>query len=782
MTRLSKPLSDLQPRYDVIVVGSGYGGSITASRMARAGRRVGLLERGPERQPGEFPDHELEALREMQIDLPGKHLGRRTGLFDIRVNPDISVVLGCGLGGTSLINANVSLEPRAWVLDEDVWPQALREDRARLAEGFERARDMLKPQPLPAEFDPCKFQQLKKSAGGINGPKEVYRPPINVNFKAGVNHVGVYQDACNGCGDCVSGCNISAKNTTLMNYLPDARNHGADLFTEVAVRYVEREGSGWRVYFESLGGGQAFQSADMSVWAEIVVLGAGSLSSTEILLRSKDKGLSLSSQVGGHFTGNGDFLGFAYNTDDTCNGIGTGTRSVENPADEVGACITGIIDLRGDKNGREPDGMVIEEGVIPGALSALMPAGLATAAALVGIDTDDGFMDTLREQWRRWRSSVPLGGAYKGAIGNTLTYLVMTHDNAQGEMRLEHNRLRIHWPGAGKQPIYEKVNRNLHQATAALGGTYVKNPAWSPLLNHSLVTVHPLGGCVMADDATKGVVNHKGQVFTGPQGEDVYENLYVCDGAIVPRTLGVNPLLTISALTERNCHYMAADRGWTIDYEFGPVASSLTDSQDKAGLMFTERMTGYFSTVPAGPDDEPYEMAYQRGKQDASPFTFILTMVSNDLDTMLADSEHRASLTGTVEAPALSGDPLTVLNGTFQLFVPDPDDSLTKYMKYQMPMIDEDGRAYFFEGHKVVRDTPGFDLWQDTSTLYITVYDGPDRTAPVLGRGRLHIELADFGRQLGTVKVLNVRTFGDRMATRAKFVKYFAGSLLNTYF
>ena len=83
-----------------------------------------------------------------------------------------------------------------------------------------------------------------------------------------------------------------------------------------------------------------------------------------------------------------------------------------------------------------------------------------------------------------------------------------------------------------------------------------------------MVTAHPLGGCVMADDASQGVVNHKSQVFSGPEGADVYENLYVCDGAVIPRSVGANPLLTISAIAERSCSLIAQDRGWEIDYSF----------------------------------------------------------------------------------------------------------------------------------------------------------------------------------------------------------------------
>ena len=94
--RYSKSLGQMKPHYSVVVIGSGYGGSIAASRLARAGQSVCLLERGAEKHPGEYPDDIDKAAKEVQIDLPIGHKGNRTGIFDFRVNDDIHVLLGCG--------------------------------------------------------------------------------------------------------------------------------------------------------------------------------------------------------------------------------------------------------------------------------------------------------------------------------------------------------------------------------------------------------------------------------------------------------------------------------------------------------------------------------------------------------------------------------------------------------------------------------------------------------------------------------------------------------------
>lgn len=163
--RISMPVDLIRERYDVIVVGSGYGGAIAASRMARAGRSVCLLERGKEFQPGEFPNTQVEAAGQFQVDLPDGHIGSRTGLYDLRAHPDINVFVGCGLGGTSLVNANVAVEADPRVFADSAWPDEIRADMAtRLAEGYQRAREMLKPSPLPDDVMLPKLDSLQASS------------------------------------------------------------------------------------------------------------------------------------------------------------------------------------------------------------------------------------------------------------------------------------------------------------------------------------------------------------------------------------------------------------------------------------------------------------------------------------------------------------------------------------------------------------------------------------------------------------------------------------------
>jgi cholesterol oxidase len=770
--RLSSPVSSIKDHYEVVVIGSGYGGSIAASRMARAGRNVCVLERGKEFQPGEYPDTEPTALGETQVHLAdGKHAGDRTGLYDLHQNTDISVLVGCGLGGTSLLNANVSLEAEPRVFDDPRWPVEVIQDLPTLvAKGYERAREMLKPVAYPDNQPPLpKLAALEASSKFLDG--KFYRTPINVTFADGVNHVGVEQHACTLCGDCCSGCNYGAKNTLIMNYLPDAVNHTAEIYSRTAVRYLEKQGDKWLVHYQILDSGrECFDAPTLTVSADIVFVSAGTLGSTEILLRSRAHGLSLSDKLGEHMTGNGDVLAFGYNGDRVINGIGSGHRD---PAsmDPVGPCITGIIDLRGQTV--LDDGMVIEEGSIPGALGPILAGGLAGSSLIGGRDEEPGIATRIEELEREQQSLIC--GPYHGAIHNTQTYLIMTHDDGNGRMYLDKDELRVDWPGVGQQPIFEKANDALYQAGKALGGRYVDNPLWTKQFHQQLITVHPLGGCVMGKDASTGVVNHKGQVFAGVEGTTVYPNLYVSDGSVIPRPLGVNPLLTISALSERVVAVAAAERSWTIDYTL-PSAPKRIPPPLKVGMQFTETMSGYFSLKEL----VDYKKGEEQGRADASPMKFTVTVTSDDLNDMLTNQAHAGRIVGTLEAPALSPDSLTVTGGDFHLFIDDPEKVGQRLMTYSMKLTASDGRQFYFEGFKQTHSDTGLNVWSDTSTLYITVYQGADANGAIIGRGILHILPEDFARQLTTMKITNASP-AERLIGMAKFGGFFGKTIFDTY-
>lgn len=170
-----------------------------------------------------------------------------------------------------------------------------------------------------------------------------------------------------------------------------------------------------------------------------------------------------------------------------------------------------------------------------------------------------------------------VGGPYVGATDHSMIFGGMaTFPPADqgGYMQLAADRLQVCWPDPIDKPHNEAVIAAMEAGAKRLGATLIVDPFANPLKiegkdRATAITVHPLGGCVMADDGATGVVNHKGQVFRtdGSAATDVYDGLYVIDGAAIPASVGVNPLFTITAFAERACALMAADKGWAINYE-----------------------------------------------------------------------------------------------------------------------------------------------------------------------------------------------------------------------
>ena len=250
--------------------------------------------------------------------------------------------MACGLGGTSLINANVCLSPDPRVFEDTAWPAEVRRDRL-LAEGFVRARHMLRPEVSPNTSSYEKVAALRIAASAFE--RQVKPIPLHVAYKSGPNAAGVHQEACTECGDCCGGCNVGAKTTTRSTYIADAAAFGAEVFTGIRVLSLSRdERHGWRVWAMPTDA-DTHRGHKYFVTADIVVLAAGTLGSTEILLRSQAEGLALSDWLGSRFTSNGDAIALAYNNDVPVNGIGVG-QPPKAQVPPVGQAVNALIDLR----------------------------------------------------------------------------------------------------------------------------------------------------------------------------------------------------------------------------------------------------------------------------------------------------------------------------------------------------------------------------------------------------------------------------------------------------
>src|SRR5215471_527248 len=224
---LSTAWNQRAPRYDFIIIGSGYGGAITAARLATANLNakptICILERGKEWKPGEFPENTVDVVSAVRSDT------NPLGLYELLNHPDISIIKGSGLGGTSLINANVAIRPDREIFEQFHWPASITYDA--LAPFYDAAAKILAPAQHPHAAELGKVKALAVRAAQLGIPVEALHIAVNFSID-GPNAEGVVQKPCIDCGNCVTGCNVRAKNTVYMNYLPMAYNAGATILTQ----------------------------------------------------------------------------------------------------------------------------------------------------------------------------------------------------------------------------------------------------------------------------------------------------------------------------------------------------------------------------------------------------------------------------------------------------------------------------------------------------------------------------------------------------------------------
>ncbi len=534
--RLLAPIPRSTPwQFDVLLIGSGYGASVSAARLAsalRPGCRLGVLERGKEWIPGTFPDRLKDVTGASRLELLGPKKGEihdPIGLFDVRQFEEITILAGSGLGGSSLINASVAYRPDREVFEQPMWPRLLR-DRSYLDPYYELAIAELGARVEPLDYSSKMLAQriaaerLAHRGARFDPAAITVTRSMDGNQLPVINRQSIRQRNCIDCGDCLSGCNVGAKNTLAMNYIPMARRAGAEFFTQTEVHRIEKLDVGYRIHFTV-----SFPNADgtfsrcpATTSTRILILGAGSLGSTELLLRSESECMQLSHRLGYGWTGNGDALGFI--TKSQCPTGGAGRSAYEPACPPVGPTIQSNITYP----------------YRPLAGRVLIQEGAAARAYANAIGTL--MLDPTME--------------------NTQILLGMGHDGANGRITLNEKGFgQVSWPELLNSDYRKLIRFEFEQIAQALGGNY----RFLKIFGDKMISVHPLGGCAMADDPRHGVVNHKAQVFDGRSCGDldfhtgtprVHAGLYVVDGAILPTSIACNPFLTISALAERACDLM----------------------------------------------------------------------------------------------------------------------------------------------------------------------------------------------------------------------------------
>jgi cholesterol oxidase len=524
----------VESRYDVVVVGSGFGGGVTACRMAEHGLRVCVLERGRRFGTGDFPDRPEQAPHVFWHPLlnPG-------GMLDVRLMKDLAVITAAGVGGGSLVYANVQLRAPDSVFEEAPWPEAITGDELRRY--YDRTEAALDPQMTPPTEEGILPKVRAFDAMAHRADRSPELLPLAVHFGQDRHHPfsGVFQQGCQNLGRCDLGCPVGAKNTIDITYIARAESHRAEVFPLHEVVRIEPPVSsrgGWRVGFRDLQ-----YRIDGSVEAPVIVLAAGTVGTSRLLLKNRSRLGRLSPALGSRFSANGDALALAL--DPSAPGV-TDART------ERGPSMTSRIDYTGDY------GFMVADGGLPGnfggLLSIVREVNALTGWGRVVLHVKNAAAKLGMTDCHVTHRNVKL--KRREPIGDSLVFLMIGRDAADGQMRLTplFACFDIRWKKSDSQKLFD----DMEQVSGALAAAAGAKPFFAldagPL--GKFITVHPLGGCPMSQDPGAGVTDDRGRVHG-------YDGLYVLDGSIVPTALGVNPSKTIAALAERGVEHLLAERG-----------------------------------------------------------------------------------------------------------------------------------------------------------------------------------------------------------------------------
>ncbi len=546
--------------FDAVIVGSGFGGSVMAHRLAEAGLRVCVLERGNAYPPDSFPRAPHRMKKNFWDPSEGLY-----GMFNVWSFRGLGAVVSSGLGGGSLIYANVLIrKDEKWFVEEDLsngyeyWPVT----RGDLDPHYDRVEEMLGAQRYPFDREPysgtSKTRALKGAAERLGldwrlpnlavtfaneGEDPVPGEPIREKHP-NLHHRTRY--TCRLCGECDIGCNYGSKNTLDYNYLSEAKRLGAQINTLCEVRGFEprESGGGYAVHYVRHDPERPETDTSeipvQTITADRLVLAAGALGSTFLLLKNRGAFPGLSERLGTRFCGNGDLVTFAVRAREEVDG-----KKVPRMIDPGhGPAITSAIRVADRVDGGQGRGFYVEDAGYPEFVNWMLqmvdtPGSLRLWWRSVG-----------RNLVRKWLGRDPetdIGAEIAGLFGTSelssgmLPLLGMGRDIPDGNMRLRKDKLDVDWRIGTSRPYFERVRKTMRDIAGSLEADFRDNPTW---YLSRVITVHPLGGCPMGRNEREGVVDPYGEVFN-------YPGLYVADGSVMPGPVGPNPSLTIAALADR---------------------------------------------------------------------------------------------------------------------------------------------------------------------------------------------------------------------------------------
>jgi cholesterol oxidase len=534
-------MPDASLDFDFIVIGSGFGGSVSAHRLTEKGYRVAVMEMGRRWTPENLPRTNWLLWR--WIWRPRIAL---RGFFNIRPFRHVMILHGCAVGGGSITYANTSLAPRDSIWDSGSWA-GLADWKREMPPFYETATRMLGVTANrilgPADHI------LKRAADEAGAGKTFYRTQVAV-FQAKQGEAegqtcpdpyfggdGPERATCIGCGGCMMGCRYNAKNTLDKNYLYFAEKHGARVFAETRVVDViplngQADGSD----------GYQVRTVKSTAWMKPepqrftcrgVVFAASALGTMDLLFRLKQKGSlpALSDQLGNRVRTNAESL--------------IGVRVPHSPQDlSKGVAIGSGIYI--DEHTHIEATRYPEGSDAMGLLSTLLTGGHpGFRRVLLWLRTL--LSSGLRHPFRTIRCLHPFGWARESLILLCMQTLDGYIDMRLGRPWFWPFRRTLMSRGNRIPTFIPQANEFARKAAAMIGG--VPMSMVTEILFDVPGTAHVLGGCPIAASPAQGVVDHRHRVFG-------YQNMYVCDGSVIAANLGVNPSLTICALTERAISYI----------------------------------------------------------------------------------------------------------------------------------------------------------------------------------------------------------------------------------
>jgi cholesterol oxidase len=782
-------MSEQNEHVNAVVIGSGFGGSVTAYRLAQAGRSVVVLERGKPYPPGSFPRTPAAVSRSFWDPSAGLQ-----GMFDVWRFRGLDAVVSSGLGGGSLIYANVLLrKDEHWFVHEDPLPRGGYEtwpiSRADLDPHYDQVEKMLGAQRYPAAapgFESAKTTAMTEAAHQLGLRAEL--PLLAVSFAprpgetpvvgaaipepAYGNLHGLPRRTCALRGECDIGCNEGAKNTLDHTYLSAAVHAGAEVRTRHEVRgFAPRAGGGYTVHYVVHDPADEGRRTDTqhkpmrTITCDRLVLAAGTLGTTYLLLRNRAAFPGLSAALGTRFSGNGDVLSAMLDARDPQQRH----RTVQASHGPVITTAVRVPDRHdGDGDGR---GFYVEDAGYPAFVDWMVESSLVPGTTRRALRFLVAMLAAGRWRGRKTGISAELSRLFGPAdmSDGSLPLLGMGRDVPDGVLRLRRGQLDADWTTETSHEYFRAMRATMADLAGALGARFVANPL-STL--KKVITVHPLGGAPMGYDEQTGVCDRYGEVFGFP-------GLYVADGSAMPGPVGANPALTIAAQADRlSDHLLESPGGRTpgIPVQRRATVDRLPDVTASAtSVSFTEEMKGYLSFGSR----EPAEGA-RLGRAAGDRIMFRLTITAPDVHRFVADPDHAGTAAGWVESDLLGGR-LDVTAGSFNLFVEDGGPRRRR-MLYRLRFTDGGGNPLTLVGHKEVADDAGQDAWRDTSTLYTRILAGDvdpagDDTATVVAAGVLTIHVRDFLRQLTTFTARGPHPAHGLEA----FGRFFLGELWTVY-